>query len=202
MSRIKYFIGATFIACLTGCASVEPSAGLNDFAGIQLEPGIYGSKVVTGVEFSYPVPAQQSKDMAFCVAQNVSSNEISVKDTSKSHYGAYTGKRYEVESQRNIAGGSVISYVSSDGKAVSAEGNAKYHEKVLTAVEKAIRFKLAAEIKGNTATYTFSSLEVAQLNTSIVENDGYQPLGAHKHANPELALGVLKLISSKIHRCL
>lgn len=202
MSRVKYFLGMTFIASLAGCASVEPSAGLNDFAGIQLEPGIYGSKIVSGVEFSHPMPAQQSKDMAFCVAQNVSSNEISVKDTSKSHYGAYTGRRYEVESQRNIAGGSVISYVSSDGKAVSAGGNAKYHEKVLTSVEKAIRFKLAAEIRGSVAIYTFSALEVAQLNTSIVENDGYQPLGAHKHASPEPALSALKLLSSKIHRCL
>lgn len=198
----RSIIGLAGVLALSGCASTAPSPALSGFDQVELEPWVYGAQAVTGVSFSYALQAPANNELGFCVAQHVSNRQVNVKDQSSSFYGAYTGNYYHVERSRSIDGGEVMMYASQDGKSVAAQGSAIYQIKFMTLVDKAVRFSLAVEERGGNVNYKFSNIEVAQLSTGVVHNEGFSRLGAHKQAYPEAALSALKDISQKIQRCL
>jgi hypothetical protein len=186
----------------TSCASVAPSRSLTGYENVELKPWVYGAQAVSGVTFSYPSPATARNELGYCVAQHVSNRQVDVKDQSQSFFGSYTGNYYRVERSQSVDGGEAIMYASKDGSSIVAQGSAVYQLASMVPVDKAVRFNLALENKGGSTRYVFSSIEVAQLNTGIVANNGFQPLGAHKEAGPELALDALKSISEKIQACI
>ena len=176
---MKIIVLLFLCALVASCASVAPSRGLSGYENVELKPWIYGAQAVSGVTFSYGAPASISNDLGYCVAQHVSNRQVDVKDDSQSYFGAYTGNYYRVERSRSVDGGEVI-----------------------IPVDKVIRFNMALSNKEGKTEYVFSNIEVAQLDTGIIANSGFQPLGAHKHASPELALNALKVIAEKIQRCI
>lgn len=200
LKRLLFSLGASLV--LAGCASTAPSQKLSGFDGVEMEPWIYGAQAVTGVAFAYPLQGEQHNDIGFCAAQSITNRQISLKDESRSFYGAYTGNYYRVERRQSVDGGEVVMHASQDGKSVATQGSALYQVGSLVPVDKAVRFTLAIDGRGEQVLYRFSNIEVAQLSTSIVQNDGFGKLGAHKEAEPEAALNALKSLSQKIHRCL
>tara|TARA_R110001606_G_scaffold68797_1_gene157170 strand:+ start:14345 stop:14944 length:600 start_codon:yes stop_codon:yes gene_type:complete len=199
---MKIIVLLFLCALVASCASVAPSRGLSGYENVELKPWIYGAQAVSGVTFSYAAPASIGNDLGYCVAQHVSNRQVDVKDDSQSYFGAYTGNYYRVERSRSVDGGEVIMYASKDGASVAAQGSAVYQLPGMIPVDKVIRFNMALSNKEGKTEYVFSNIEVAQLDTGIIANSGFQPLGAHKHASPELALNALKAIAEKIQRCI
>lgn len=182
---------------LAGCSTSGVMPQLSQY-NINLEPW-YSGKAVTSVTFSYPGDVEGDR-LPMCLAQSISNRSVSLEDSSRSFYGAYTGNYYSISSAREAPGGNVLSYVGRDARSAVANGSTSYDASAL--VRRAVRFSLFVDINGGRRVMSFTNLEQAQLSTGVAKNTGFNRIGAWSGANPDLAIASLKSLSEQINNCI
>lgn len=192
MVKPAFFVA---LALLAGCAGQGRMPVVNQFDA-KYSPWA-SAEAVSSVTFQRPGSAG---DIAPCVAEVVSNQGETLSDSSGSFFGAYTGNYYSFEKSTQAAGGSVIEYVAPDASSVVASGSTRYSASSL--VSRSVRFKLAVEQDAAERTYRYSSLGQAQLDSGVVANTGYGPIGSFAGANPDLALQALDQLTNNIEKCL
>jgi len=157
----------------------------------------YSAELVSAVVFKRP---GSSGDLVQCIAETVSNQGVTLRDSAGSFVGAATGRYYSASNSAHVGGGEVLQYVSADGRSVVANGSTQYSSGML--VSRSVRFKLSAQQKADERVYRFADLSQAQLNTGSAANYVYGGIGAWSGANPDLALASLEQVASNIEACL
>ena len=181
------------VAVLSGCAYSR----MPELSKYQAEyVSDYSAELVSAVVFKRP---GSSGDLVQCIAETVSNQGVTLRDSAGSFVGAATGRYYSASNSAHVGGGDVLQYVSADGKSVVANGSTQYSSGF---VSRSVRYKLSAQQKADERVYRFADLSQAQLNTGSAANYGYGGVGAWSGANPDLALASLEQVSAKIEACL
>ncbi len=193
MKRI--IVVAALFAGLAGCAGSGRMPELNQYQA-EYEP-LGSVEAVSAVSFRRAGPGG---NLPQCVAATITNQGETLKDSSGSFVGAYTGTYYSVDRTTQTSGGSVIEYAAPDGSSVVASGSTKYAANAL--VSRSVRFKLSVKQDESGRLYRYGSLGQAQLNTGVATNTGYTAIGAWSGANPDLAAAALSKVTDEIERCL
>ena len=181
---------------MMGCAAQTRMGSLSQYDA-EYQPWA-SAESVSSVQFQRQ--GSSEGNLTQCVAEVVSNQGETLTDSSGSFFGAYTGNYYNVERNTSVAGGSVIEHAVPDSSAVVASGSTRYSAGAL--VERSVRFKLTAKQSEAARSYRYSSIGQAQLNSGVVANTGYGPVGAFQGANPDLALQALAAVTDNIETCL
>lgn len=184
---IAVLAGASLMA---GCAVNHQALG--QYGQYELDGNLLKS-------FSVEFEGKQGERLAACTASNTSNDSVSLSDSSVSFIGPYSGNLYHGSTNREAGGGSVMQYVSSDGREVVAKGTVRYSAAL---IERAVRFTLTAKQEEGSVKYRFGSIQQAQLATGYATNSGFSAVPATPGAGVDQAMSAMKALATEIHSCL
>lgn len=187
---------------LGGCASVSSvSPALSQMDNVLIVPGDNGYQYVEKVSYKFDGTIAKEDALALCIAQNVQNNSVTLQDSSNRTFIPYVGTVSNTTA-RDVGGGQVLKYVSEDRKSILADGVVPYQYDFLAiSVKEFARFSLAAKAAKDSLLIDFTNVEHAQVDTGVSANDGYSKLGAWPGQHPEVVVGVLQKIASRINDC-
>lgn len=191
MRILMLFPIVTFLA---GCSTVR----MTELAKYDAEYGPHqNAEMILSATFQR---SGSTGDLAQCMAEAITNRGETLSDSTGSFVGPYSGVIYNRANTSQVAGGSVIEQLSSDGSAVVATGSVRYRRDSL--VTRSVRFTLTARRTGSGVTYRFSNLEQAQLETGYAKNTGYFPIGSWAAADPDKALSALESSADRVDACM
>ena len=185
---MRRLLAAGFAIVLGGCMAAQermPLAG-----DITYTPWLSSEAIGT-----FWVPGVASGDsLNLCAAQAVINRSVTLQDSAGSHFGAFTGKYYETSNTREAGGGAAVLHESAAG--IVAQGVTSYQASAL--VKRAVRYTLTIKAGG----YLFSNIEQAQMDTGVVANSGFNPVGAWVGADPDKAIRSLEAVAQQVEQCI
>lgn len=193
---------ALTLTVLTGCGHLQPiSPGLESKEGITLSDSDSMDRYLERVELSRPVAPNDAEALPFCVAQTVATDEATLVDSSGSFVGAFTGTYYERTNVRKAGSIDGLRFASSDGNELVVEGTAGYTTGEIIPLQYSVRYTLAIEGQAESTAYVFTDIQQAQLNTGVLANTGYDPVGAWKGAHPSEVHSALSAVADRVSDC-
>lgn len=137
--------------------------------------------------------------MSMCIASTIKNDPVSLSDSSRSFVGAYTGTYYQVGSNREVGGGSVIQYAAPDESSVVAKGETGYTSAM---VSRSVRYTVTIQNLGADRKYLFSGIQQAQLSTGSMANTGYSPVHVMMGGGSESVAQSLVAVTDEIEACI
>jgi len=186
------------VVCLTivGCATSVP---------LPQNVSLNSNNYIDRINFDYFT--QQNDIDAFkmakvCIAENITNEEVFLKDSSKSFVGSYTGHYYNISSKTQIDGSSVIRMVEDDLKTIIARGMHEYSVTVcLLPLAQYLRYTVKMVFNQKILKIQFTKIERAQKNTGYLSNSGFDPVGNWPGARPEEVYTQLEMLSESLWSC-
>lgn len=184
----KLLIPAAVAAiALTGCAS--PKSTLLPNVKTQ---GDY----VQSVYFDIP-ETFDSEIAANCIVENVTNDSVILKDSSNSFVGDFTGTYYNINSSKEVGGGTVLQRVS-DSRVI-AHGTTEYRSMLL---KHYLKFGISAKAENGKTRLTFKNLKQTQQDTGFASNDGFTSIGTWGGSGLDEAYMALDNIKNNISVCM
>ncbi|WP_286761997.1 hypothetical protein [Pseudomonas sp. UBA2047] len=181
----------TALVVIGGCAS--GAGNLYKYG----QPGLDGN-YLKSLEVSGSGPAAPGK-MAMCTASTIKNDPVSLRDSSRTFVGAYTGNYYQAGSNREVGGGGVIQYVTPDESSVVAKGETGYTSAM---VSRSVRYTVTIKNSGPERKYLFTGIQQAQLDTGSMVNAGYSPVHVMMGGGSEDVARSLSAVAEEIETCI
>lgn len=133
-------------------------------------------KTVQMIDWSFPFdqPLEFAR-LKRCVATNVQSDEVQLRDSAGSWVGQATGNYYSQDNRSTVQARDMFKIVDEKGQFLVAQGQTQKTSGLSGWI---IRFDLEAALEQGRVTMTMRNLKLAASNTGSLSNDGFQPLGS------------------------
>lgn len=144
-----------------------------------------------------------NKDVDFskvklCAAQSINNDGFTIKGDSKSYVGAFTGSLYTSKSKEEIDGGNIFKYIDEPSKTIIADGKVKTKQMMTDFV---VKYGAKITLNKESVSLIFADLERAQVDTSIMNNKGFQKIGTWKGFNAQLYVNAIDTVAGNFKNC-
>jgi hypothetical protein len=160
------------------------------------------SAFIEAVDFSYkPAQLVTFSAIKLCVAENISNNAVSLRDSSNAFVGPASGNYYSNTQSQTVQGGSIFKYVDDASATLIATGTTDGGSSSWGLIRDFVKFELKAAISDMGVTLQFTNIARAQQDTGLSSNNGFQPVATWKGARPMKVYSALEKIAAKIKSC-
>lgn len=144
-----------------------------------------------------------NKDVDFskiklCAAQSINNDGFTIKGDSNSYVGAFTGNLYTSTSKEKIDGGNIFKYIDEPSKTIIADGKVKTKQMMTDFV---VKYGAKITLNKESVSLIFADLERAQVDTSIMNNKGFQKIGTWKGFNAQLYVNAVDTVAVNFKNC-
>jgi hypothetical protein len=154
------------------------------------------------VDLSYATPSTVPfSKLKLCVAEAVSNDAVTLRDSAGSFVGAATGRYYETNNQHEVSGGNVFKYLDDDLGVLIAGGVADGGSDALHLIKHVVKFELRAGVKPDGISLVFSHISSAQQDTGSMANVGFTPVGTWWGAGTAKAITGIEAVGARIKTC-
>lgn len=158
---------------------------------------------VDRVDLSYVAAAPRPfSKVKLCLAENVSNNAVTIRDSAGSWVGPATKTYYQTNNVQSVAGGSTFKYVDEASSTAVVTGTTVSGEGQGLLSKDFVRYDLKAATAGNKVALVFSNISRAQQDTGISKNDGFAPVGAWPGARAPDVVAALEKVGARVRACL
>jgi hypothetical protein len=198
MHMAKSFLVAVLLLPATGyCAKWEVPGN------VTVRDADKRASYMESVDFSYqPTQPVTFAQLKMCIAENISNNAVSLRDSSGSFVGPATGNYYQNTNTRIVQGGGIFKYVDDASSALVATGTADGGSTALGFTRDIVKFDLKAMTNGGSVTLTFNNITRAQQATGGAANDGFSPVGMWRGAGAQRIYASLEGVAGKLKSCM
>ena len=134
------------------------------------------NKTVEKIDFSFasdkPLDFSRIKR---CVATNIHSDEVQLRDSAGSWVGPATGNYYQRDNRGTAQARETFKVIDDAGRFLIAQGQTDRTSGLSGWI---IRFDLEAGLEQGRVILTMRNLKLAASSTGLLANDGFQPLGS------------------------
>lgn len=188
------------VLVLSGCATevILP-------ANVKTTKGSYNGDYIDSIDFSFNTDKSPTFSQAkLCVAENISNNDITLRDSADSYVGAYTGTYYQNTNTQNIQGKQTFKYVDEDLSTIIANGTVSTNKDgVFAFIKDIIRYEVKLSTKDKEkVSLEFKNITRAQESTGSVTNNGFTPVGVWAGAGTMSTYSALENSANKLKNCL
>lgn len=188
---------AILLLFISGCANWKPPENV-----ILVNPGKSVS-YMDEVNFSYHKTEPVSfSELKLCVAESISNDAVTLKDSSNSFVGPFTGTYYQHTNSQTVQGGNVFKYIDDRASALIATGTTDGGQTALGLTRDIVKFDLKASSRDTDVKLKFSNITRAQQDTGNASNTGFQPVGTWSGAGAKRIYTSLQAVAEKIKTCL
>lgn len=157
--------------------------------------------VMDKIDFSYSPKNNVAFSKAkMCIAENISNNDVTLRDSAGSFVGAYTGTYYQNSNVQQIAGKELFKYVDDSSSVLIA--NATTIADTMFLIKDVIKFEVKLGINDKNINLVFSNIKRAQQNSGSMSNNGFDNVAVSSGARSDKIYAHLEGISNKIKQCL
>ncbi|MBY6063318.1 hypothetical protein CWI80_02085 [Pseudidiomarina sediminum] len=192
----------TVSLALISCASVDYTKIDNRIpANVILTQGDHKNiKYIDSINYRHNIEYSPSLS-AKCLILHVDNHGITLKDSSNTFVGPYTGRLYSIDSSTDIQGDSVLLF--NDEHATIGQGLVKGSFVFgIATIEKIYRFKLILEPIDGQTVLSYSNIQAAQVDTGYSPNSGFVKVGAWPEAQPMLLVNLINAKTEALKKCL
>lgn len=183
---------------ITGCATQVPLPN-NAHVVKKSDGGFY----LDNVDFSFKSNNQKNFSLLkLCIAQNVSNDNVTLRDSSGSFVGSYTGTYYSRSNQHEVSGANIFKYADEANMTLIARGTTNSVAQQLIPVNDIVKFELQAKIEGSNIKLVFNKITRAQETTGSLQNDGFKPVGVWSGARAPNVYSAIEGLAAQIKACI
>ncbi|AMP03756.1 hypothetical protein [Collimonas pratensis] len=196
--NVKKLLAIFALGILSGCASQVPLP-----SNVAVTQSGSNGSYIDKVDFSYD--AQGTPDFSklkLCVAENVTNNDVSLRDASGSFVGAYTKNYYQTNHMQTVSGKNVFKYLDENSSTLIANGTTVSVTQSLIPIKDFVKYEAKSAVANNKITLVFFNITRAQQDTGAATNDGFNPVGVWPGARSQDVYASLETVAHKIKTCL
>lgn len=192
-------VASMIAVVVAGCAA--PPVQLPSNVGVV--HGSRGEAYIEKIDFSYGTngPRDFAK-LKLCVAENISSNAVALRDSAGSFVGAASRTYYQANNTQSVGGSGVFKYVDDSSATLIANGTIVSGDNSAILSKDFVRFELKSSVSGNAVVLMFYAITRAQQNTGTAANDGFGPVGVWSGARAPDVYASIESVASKVKACL
>ena len=185
-----------FPLALAGC-SVAPERLPN---GVTTVPAGFGdATVLDKIDRSFDTDKNVNfSKVKLCVAQSIDNDGFTMKGNTQSYVGAFTGNLYTTSSKDKVDGGNIFKYIDESSQTIIIDGKVKTKHMLTDFV---VKYDAKIVLNKQSLSVVFSDLERAQVDTSVMQNKGFQKIGTWKGFNAPLFVAAIDSVAEKFKSC-
>jgi hypothetical protein len=156
------------------------------------------NKTIEKIDWSFPFekPLEFSR-IKRCVATNIHSDEVQLRDSAGSWVGGATGNYYQRDNRGSAQARDTFKIVDDQSRFLIAQGQTDRTSGLSGWI---IRFDLEAGLEQGRVILTMRNLTLAASNTGSLANDGFRPLGSWYRFKSNYA--ALDAVATTVKACL
>lgn len=187
------FFHTALIGMIAACAA--PGVAKDDFPP---NVTIAKDKTVQLIDWSFQFdrPLEFSR-LKRCVAANVQSDQVQLRDSAGSWVGPATGNYYSGDNRTTVQGRDIFKFVDEKAQVMVVQGQTDRTSGLSGWI---IRFDLEVALEPQNVVMVMRNLKLAASNTGVAANDGFRPLGSWYRFKSNYA--ALAAVTSVLKECL
>ena len=196
MKKLILFLG---VGILVGCSSAPIQLPSN----VKTIPsGMGQSTYIDKVDHSF-IPSKNVtfSNLKICAASTFTNDGVTLKDSSGSFVGAYTGRYYQQNNKQQINGGDVFKLIDEQSNIFIATGNKKTRPQQGGLIVDFIKYDAKVALSNNHVQLQFQNIQAAQQSTGSSSNDGFRPVGTWAGARAPAAIETINNLAVSFKNC-